>query len=192
MHSDDAADADPDLPLLRAFAAGDARSGRQLLDRHLGRLHGLAFRLLGNRADAEDVCQESFMKLWQAAPRWQPRARVSTWLYQVALNASRDRWRRMRGESTLDDEIVVEPGLGPEQRLLAEQRQRLLRHALARLPERQREALLLCHFEQLSQREAAAVLQVSEGALESLLSRARAQLREQLRQDGASDREIRS
>lgn len=171
---------DPDLPLLQAFAAGDLRASRILVDRHLTRLHGLAWRLLDDREEAEDVVQECFLKLWQQAGRWQPRARIATWLYQVTLNAARDRQRRRRSWAALDPELAADSHAGPQEQSAVEQHQRQLRQALRALPERQREAILLSHFEQLSQREAAAAMEISEDALEALLVRARRALRQQL------------
>jgi RNA polymerase sigma-70 factor, ECF subfamily len=172
---------DPDLDTLRALADAAAAACRRLVDRHLGGLHAFAARMLGDPAEAEDVCQESFMKLWQQAARWEAdRARVSTWLYQVALNACRDRLRRQRPQVADDPDLLQSPQPQPARQAEAEQRAGLLHAAIAELPPRQREALLLFHFEGHSQADTAAVLEVSEDALESLLARARRGLRERL------------
>lgn len=169
---------DPDLPLLLSIADGNEDACRILVDRHLPRLHAMASRLLDDPAEAEDVCQDTFLKAWKAAPRWRPGgARFSTWLHGVALNGCRDRLRRRRpGDATALD-VLQDPGPEPAQRMGSGDTARAVRRAIAVLPERQREALVLCHFQELSQTGAAALLGISVDALESLLARARRGLR---------------
>jgi RNA polymerase sigma-70 factor, ECF subfamily len=180
--SDD--DHDPDLEAVRAAAGGDAAACRRLVDRHLRSLHAFASRVLDDASEAEDVCQEAFVKLWQFAPRWEPgRALVSTWLYQVALNACRDRQRRRRPDSATDPDALQSSTPGPGALHARDETGARVRQALDRLPQRQREALLLFHFEGHSQAETAAVMEVSVDALESLLARARRSLREWLVDD---------
>ena len=182
MQQDDSQRDDPDLATLRAIADGDADACRRLVDRHLRPLHAFATRVLGDPAEAEDVCQESFVKLWQTAAQWQPdRALVATWLYQVALNGCRDRLRRQRPQAVDDPDLFHSDDPQPSQQFEHGQRADLLNAALDRLPPRQREALMLFHFEGHSQTHTAAVLDISEQALESLLGRARRGLREQLK-----------
>lgn len=170
------------LAWLRDYAAGRQVGARQLVEHYLPRLHRLAWRLLDDAAEAEDVCQEAFMKLWQQAPNWRAEARIGTWLHQVTLNAARDRLRRRRGGGTSEVEVADLVDHGPQsdpERLAAEsESQRWLAQAIEQLPPRQREALLLCHDQQLSQKEAAEVMEIDVGALESLLSRARQALRQ--------------
>jgi RNA polymerase sigma-70 factor, ECF subfamily len=179
---------DPDLDALRAVADGDGAACRRLVDRHLAGLHAFAARMLGDPSEAEDVCQESFMKLWQQAARWEAdRARVSTWLYQVALNACRDRLRKQRPQAADDPDQLQSTQQQPAHQAEDDQRAGRLHAAIVRLPPRQREALLLFHFEGHSQADTAAVLEVSEDALESLLARARRGLREQLQDIGPAD-----
>lgn len=178
-------DADPDLPLLRAIADGDEPACRALVDRYLARLHALATRLLGDLAEAEDVCQDVFVQAWKKAPRWQPGrsrddARFGTWLHGVTLNACRDRLRRRRPQSDAALDDIGDDTPGPAQRLASEDTARAVRAAIARLPDRQREALVLCHYQELPQAEAAALLGVSVEAVESLLARARRSLRQSL------------
>lgn len=152
-----------------------------MVDRHLERLHALASRLLGDPAEAEDVCQDVFVQAWKVAPRWRPgQARFSTWLHGVALNACRDRLRRRRPQSDEALDMIGDETPGPAQRAAADHAGRAVRAAIAALPERQREALVLCHFQELPQAEAAALLEVSVDALESLLARARRTLRQTL------------
>lgn len=176
---------DPDLPLLPRIAAGDADACRTLVDRHLAAVHATAARLLGDAAEADDVAQEVFLAVWQAARTWQPgRARFRTWMLRVATNASRDRQRRRRrfDADALDGLESAAPG--PEQNTIQDQREDSLAAALQALPERQRAAIVLCHFEECSQLEAADILGVSEAALESLLARGRRRLRDLVAAEG--------
>lgn len=182
------ADASDD-ELLRRIGAGDRHACTLLVDRHLARMHALAARVLGDEAEAEDVAQEVFIKVWEQAARWRPDggARFGTWLHQVCLNACRDRLRRRRESASLD--AVAEPAdhrPGPEARAQADSVGAQVRAALDALPERQREALVLCHYQELPQAEAAEVLGVSVDAIESLLARGRRALRERLAGERAS------
>ena len=169
---------DPDLALLRQVGRGDAGAARAMVARKLPGLLALATRMLGDPAEAEDVAQESFVRLWRQASRWRAGGgRVDTWLYRVALNLCYDRLRRRR-------EIAVElvpdnadPGPAPDAGLHEADTARQVASALQALPDRQREAIVLHHYQELSNIEAAAVMAISIEALESLLSRARRRLR---------------
>jgi RNA polymerase sigma-70 factor (ECF subfamily) len=178
---------DPDLPVVHAIGAGDASACRVLVDRHLASLHAMATRLLDDAAEAEDVCQETFMKAWAMAPRWTPgSARFSTWLHGVALNACRDRLRRRRPQDDAALEALDDAAPGPSQLAEADATARRVHRAIAALPDRQREALVLCHFQELPQAEAAGLLDISVDALESLLARARRALRQALAAEGVA------
>ncbi len=172
---------DSDLAAIQRIAAGDAGGCRMLMQRHLTKLHGLASRLLGNAADADEVCQDAFLRAWKQAPGWQSgRALFSTWLHQVVLNLCRDRLRGRREQvSGQALEALVDPG-NPEQRASATDSAAQVRNAVRELPERQRDALLLVHFQGLSNIEAARIMELSVDALESLLARARRSLRTRL------------
>lgn len=170
---------DPDLPLLPRIAAGDPEACRTLVDRHLATVHATAARLLGDAAEADDVAQEVFLAAWQAARDWKPgRARFRTWMLRVATNACHDRHRRRRRIETDALDGLESTAPGPEQQTDSEQRGDNLAVALQALPERQRAAIVLCHFEECSQIEAADILDVSVDALESLLARGRRRLRD--------------
>ncbi len=169
-----------DAALLARVGAGDAAACRALVDAHLGRLHAFAWRMLGDAAEAEDVAQESFLRLWRTAPGWRDEARVGTWLHRVAYNICIDRLRRRdRGHAELPDDLV-DPAPGPAQDRQRAQVAAAVRRALARLPERQRAAIALVHYQELGNVEAAGILGVSVEALESLLARGRRALRERL------------
>lgn len=141
----------------------------------------MATRLLDDASEAEDACQDAFVKAWEIAPRWTPgQARFSTWLYGVALNGCRDRLRRRRPQDATALDALIDTGVGPAQQASEDDTARAVRRAITALPERQREALVLCHFQELPQAEAARLLDTSVDALESLLARARRTLRESL------------
>jgi len=172
---------DPDLELVRRVGAGDGPACAALVDRHLARIVGLAGRMLGNRAEAEEVAQDVFLRVWQQAGRWRAgEARFSTWLHRVTVNLCHDRLRRRR-ETTLEaagDPPSPDPPPGAAlQRAAVVAR---VEAALQQLPERQRTAILLSHYQELGNIEAAAVLGVSVEALESLLARGRRRLKELL------------
>lgn len=162
----------PDDALLRQFAQGDAAAARDLTDRLAPRCLSVAMRMLGNRAEAEDVTQEAMMRLWQMAPNWVPgQAKVSTWLYRVTLNLCVDVQRKKRPDR-LDD--VPEPedaDLSAADRLQDAARKDALQAALSQLPDRQRQAVILRHIEELPNPEIAGIMGVSTEAVESLTAR---------------------
>ena len=177
---------DPDLGLVQRAGAGDAAACAMLVDRHLTRIHALAFRVLGNRADAEEVAQEVFLRVWRNAADWRPGpALFSTWLHRVAVNLCHDRLRRRRETALEDagDPASDEPGPGAalQQKAVSAR----VATALATLPERQRVAIVLCYYEERSNIEAAAIMTLSVDALESLLARGRRRLKEILAADAA-------
>lgn len=169
---------DPDEELLSRVAAGDAAAVRALVGRKLPRLLALAGRMLGDGPEAEDVAQDAFVRVWKQAPKWRPgEAKFDTWLHRVALNLCYDRLRRRRELSYAEPPERADEGPAPDRGLLALDTGRRVEAALAALPDRQRDAIVLCHYQELGNIEAAAVLEVSVEALESLLGRGRRALR---------------
>ncbi len=172
---------DPDAPLLSRVARDEPAAIRLLVAAKLPRVLGLASRLLRDRAEAEDVVQEAFLRVWRHAPHWRPdAARFDTWLHTVVLNLCRDRLRARRpmtGDALPD---IVDPSPDAEAALLADERVKAVARAIEALPERQREAILLVHYQDRSGAEAAAMLGVSAEALESLLARGRRTLHARL------------
>lgn len=169
---------DPDLDLVVRAGRGDAAAVQALVARKLPRVLTLAARLLNDPTEAEDVAQETFVRAWRQAPRWRPgQARFDTWLHTVALNLCRDRLRRRREVTAAEPPERPDPGAGAEAGLIARERQARVAAALAELPERQREAVVLRTYQGLSQVDAAAALGVSVEAVESLVARARRALR---------------
>lgn len=166
---------DPDGALLLAFANGDGPAARELAARLAPRVLAQATRMLADRVEAEDVTQEALLRLWRAAPAWrQGEGRVSTWLYRVTANLCTDRLRKRRGAVALD-EVAEPPDPQPPaaDRMQGAARLRALSDALARLPERQAQAVALRHLEGLSNSEIAAIMEIGVEAVESLTARGR-------------------
>ncbi|HEX3920331.1 MAG TPA: RNA polymerase sigma factor [Caulobacteraceae bacterium] len=170
--------ADPDDELVRRAGEGDQAAVRALVARKLRRILALAERMLGDAAEAEDVAQETFFKVWRNAPRWRPgAAKFDTWLHRVTLNLCYDRLRRRREKPMAEPPDTPDPGPGPDRGLMAVAVGERVRLAMQALPPRQREAIVLCHYQELGNIEAARLMQVSVEALESLLSRGRRALK---------------
>ena len=172
---------DADEALVARVGEGDARAARELVERHLPRMLALARRMLRDSAEAEDVAQEVFLRVWKHAKSWRPgEAKFETWLHRVAINLCYDRLRRKPTRPLDRIADPVDEGARPGEALAARQVAGVVGRALARLPERQRAAIVLCHYQELGNIEAAKVLGVSVEALESLLSRGRRALRAML------------
>jgi len=171
-----------DFACVQRVGRGDQRAFRELVDRYLAAITRFALRTLGDRAEAEEVAQETFLRLWTAAADFEPHAQPKTWLYRIARNQCIDRIRKRRAHGQEVELLDHESGEDrPSALLLRKQIATQVGEALATLPERQREAITLVHYEGLSGAEACEVLSVSAEALESLLARGRRALREQLR-----------
>lgn len=170
--------ADPDEELVRRVGQGDPAAIQAMVARKLPRMLTLAQRMLGDAAEAEDVAQEAMLRAWRQAPRWTPgQAKFDTWLHRVGLNLCYDRLRRRREIATDTPPDRPDDGPAPDRGLLALETGARVEAALAKLPERQREAIVLCHYQELGNIEAAGLMNVSVEALESLLSRGRRALR---------------
>ena len=173
--------ADPDEDLVRRVGQGDPAAIQAMVARKLPRMLALAQRMLGDAVEAEDVAQEAMLRAWRQAPGWAPgRAKFDTWLHRVALNLCYDRLRRRREIPTDAVPDRRDEDAAPDRGLLAADVGAAVNSALARLPDRQREAIVLCHYQELSNIEAAALMEISIEALESLLSRGRRALRQAL------------
>lgn len=167
---------DPDEPLVRQVAAGDGQALRQLMSRHLPRILALARRMLGDRALADDVVQETFLRVWRTAGDWRPATgRFSTWMHRVALNLCYDALRRRRVVMLPDPPEIADAAPLPDADA-PDADARAVEAALQQIAPRQREAIILVYYQELPQAEAAAAMDVSVDALESLLARGRRSL----------------
>lgn len=168
-----------DEALIERFAAGDQSAARALTVRLSPRVLGLATRMLRDATEAEDVTQEAMMRLWKTAAVWRPgEAKPSTWLHRVATNLCIDRLRKRRRAGPPLEDVAEprDPAPTADARLIAADRASAVSDALNALPERQQRAIRLRHFEDLSNSDIAAALDVSVEAVESLLSRGRRSL----------------
>ena len=176
MAFDDLAD-QSDEALLQLYARGDRAAARTLVLRLSPRVLGYATRLLADRAEAEDVAQEAMLRLWRVAPEWRTgEAQVTTWLYRVVTNlvTDRQRARQRRQATTLDDAPeVADDAPAAVAQLIEADRMAALDRALDSLPDRQRQALVLRHFEGMSNPEIAEIMQIGVEAVESLTARAK-------------------
>ena len=169
---------DPDQELVARVGRGDPAAVQALMARKLPRMLALAKRMLGDAGEAEDVAQEVFVRAWRQAPVWKPGAgRFDTWMHRVALNLCYDRLRRRREHTVAEMPEQIDPSPGAERGLETRDVARQVDAALAALPSRQREAVVLCHYQELTNIEAASLMEVSVEALDSLLSRTRRSLR---------------
>ncbi len=172
---------DPDEELVRRVGAGDRRAAAELVRRHLPRMIGLARRMLGYHAEAEDVAQVVFLRVWKHAAAWKPgQAKFETWMHRVAMNLCLDRLRRSGRQGGEVSPETPDARASATKALDDKQRRERVRDALQLLPERQRAALVLCYYQDRTNIEAAEILGVSVDALESLLSRARRTLKSEL------------
>ena len=162
----------PTEALLALYANGDRAAARSLTLRLTPKVLGHAYRMTGNRAEAEDIAQEAMLRLWKIAPEWrQGEAKVTTWLYRVVANLCTDRLRRARNAPL---EAAGEPedqSASALDRMQERSRTDALQDALSRLPERQRQAVILRHIEGMTNPEIATVMEISVEAVESLTAR---------------------
>lgn len=163
-----------DDALLVLYANGDPTAARVLTSRLAPIVHAHAWRLLNDAAEAEDITQEALLRLWKIAPDWrQGEAKVTTWLYRVTANLATDRIRRRRGRN-VDLDAIPEPEddqPGAEDRMQEAARAEALQQALATLPDRQRQAVVLRHIEGLANPDIAEIMSIGVEAVESLVAR---------------------
>lgn len=168
-----------DEELMRRIASGDRMAFAKLVDRYRRPLMRLAYGIVRNGSEAEDIVQETFIRIWTRASDWDPArgSRPIAWITRIATNLAIDGKRRPRHDPLEAAADAVAPGHNAEERCAANEIQRRIEGALQDLPQRQRTAFALCQLEVLSNVEAAASMGVGVGTLEQLLVRARRQLR---------------
>ena len=170
-----------DVESMAALAAGDMAALGELAQRHQEKVLALAYRILGRWDLAEDVAQDVFLQVHRAAKRYRPDAKFTTWLYRVAVNRCLDVQRRAaRAPVALPEQADVLLGESAGDPVEAGERAVRVRRAVADLPPRQRVALVLHRFHEMSHEQVARVTGWSQSAVESLLVRAYARLREEL------------
>ena len=169
-----------DAALIARTATGDKVAYGLLVRRHLPRVLAVSRRMLGSEALAEEAAQEALLRLWTHAGSYEPeKAKLTTWLTRITANICLDRLRK-RGEEAWPENFDVALPPSQEREFMDGQVAAKVNAALQTLPERQRLALILCNYEEMSMAEAASVMDTTPEAIESLLSRARRTLRRQL------------
>ena len=172
---------DPDLKLIAAISRGDQEAFETLVKRYQAPLLNFIARYIGDRSMAEDITQEVFLRIYRAAPRFEAKTKVSTWVFLIAYNQAMTEIGRRKRRQNLWQAIRQNSEEGVERvsshHTSGYELQEELASALGRLPENQRAALLLRVNEELSYREIAEVLGMSVQSVESLLFRARSSLK---------------
>lgn len=177
-----------EIRLMGLIAGGDRDAFALILDRYMPSVFRFSYGLLKDHALAEDVTQESYLRLWRGAANWNPTGRVQSWLFRIAHNLCIDEIRTRRPQVDIDGAEGLLPAALPSQegRIDARQNTHWIMTALQTLPERQRAALMLVYYNDLSNIEAAEIMEISVDALESLLARGRRNLKDVLK--GTQDR----
>jgi len=183
---------DPGVQWMLAYQQGDESAFDRLVEAYSGQLYALFTRFLGPVPEREDLVQDVFLRVIRARDRYQPTARVSTWMYRIAFNIAVNRTQRggpdkasldRSGGDGEDDgprEVVDRKAVDPSGGLERSDVVRAVRSAIAALPEQQRMALILAKYEEMPYADIAVVLRSSEKAIKSMIHRARENLREQL------------
>jgi len=177
MIKDSSNSKDEDHELMERIARGDSVAFRILVDKHALRSLRFMERMTGNKEKAEDIVQEAFETVWKKAPDWTPKAKFTTWFYRVLVNMAHHSFRdRFRVYEVIDDNHEDET-FSTEDYIIQNELGDAVKEALQEIPERQRIAITLFYYDELSQKQACEVMGISEGALESLLSRGRSALK---------------
>ncbi len=186
---------DQDVAWMRLVREGDRRAFAELVECHQNRVVGTVARMLGGDThDAEDIGQQVFLRVWKSAPRYEPTAKFTTWLYTITRNLVFNEMRRRKSRPTASLDAPDSGGHGtsggaqfedhqapsPDATLLEGELQQAITDAIATLPETQRMAIILRRYEELSYEEIGATLGLTVPAVKSLLFRARGILREKL------------
>jgi RNA polymerase sigma-70 factor (ECF subfamily) len=177
-----------DEQLMQAARDDDRAAFAELVNRLGDRVYGLAYRLLGNEQDARDAAQDAFVNMWQSRRRWSPKGAVSTWAYRITTNIclnrlkSRKRWRFLRVGESPDEpgaavDIPAPEEESPDYLIQKNDLKHDLEAAISKLSPRERAAILLRHYQGLSGKEVAAILDTTIYGVDSLLFRARKRLR---------------
>lgn len=180
-----------DEELVAAFQAGDASAFDLLVSRWDRKIQGAIYRVVGASEDSRDLCQEVFLKAYRALGGFKQEARFSSWLYQIALNACRDRLRRRRGRTQVSLDDLADGEREPLQRgpsaldlVEAQDLARAVAAAMATLPEEQREVIALKEYQGLTFVEIAETLDVPVSTVKTRLYRGLGLLRQQLERQG--------
>ena len=180
-----------DIELMRRVGSGDVEAFRLLVDAHQFAVIGTVTKMLGSSAEAEDISQKVFLRVWKSAPRYKPTAQFNTWLYTIVRNLVYNETRRRRRKPTVSLEERAEEWHQiapdrmsplPHEQVLYTELEEEIDRAIQALPERQRVALYLRLRREMSYVEIGKIMSASEPAVKALVFKARAQIRRTLRQ----------
>jgi RNA polymerase sigma-70 factor (ECF subfamily) len=191
---DDVIDAEIEAKLVERLKTRDERAFNELVRTYERRVFGLVFRMLGQRAEAEDLTQEVFVQVFKAIGSFRGESKLSTWIYRIAVNLCKNRAKYLRvrhaGEQDQLEDVAERMPLAdarnanvaqlerPDEAMAGRQVEDIVRRAIAEVDENFRECLILCDVEELSYEEIAEITQLPVGTVKSRIFRARAQLRE--------------
>ena len=183
---------DDDLKLLEKISQGDESALVRLMSKHKDPVFRFAYRYLGNPSDSEEVTEEAFIRVYQNAPRFKPKASAKTWIFSIALNLARDRLRKRKkfcGEFSYDQvgdseeengsmlELIDSGVRCPVSHTQNSEDLKIIYHCIQELPEKLRVPFIFCVLEDYSHDECAAILRLSRKAVETRIYRARQTLR---------------
>jgi RNA polymerase sigma-70 factor (ECF subfamily) len=182
---------DPDSELMVAYQQGDCKAFDYLLDKYHRPIVNFIYKFINNAADAEDLAQEVFLRIHRARAGYEPRARFAAWIYRIATNVTLKeigRRRRMRfwshnhNSAGGPEEEIQTPNPSPdaERRLISSEMGRVVRHAILALPPKERLALVLRRYQELSYRDIAEVMNCSEAAVKTYIHRGKLHVRDRI------------
>lgn len=182
---------DADVALMLAFQKGDDLAFEQLLDKYYRAIVNFIYRFVNDRSDAEELAQEVFFRVHRARDDYEPRARFSSWLYKIATNVALKAARRSRRmplknpaevsqNSRSSENDIPDPRPNAESALVDQELEKAVRSAVEALPKKERLALILRRYQELSYKEIAAVMNCTEGAVKTYLHRGKLRVRRQL------------
>jgi RNA polymerase sigma-70 factor, ECF subfamily len=172
-----------DHALLELIQSGNREAFAELVRRHTDRFYRIAYRVLHDRDNAEDVVQDAFLKLWEDPAKWRGELsrKFTTWFYRVVVNLSLDRLKKQRTVQLDEDLPLPDERPAADESMIQAEASEYLERAIAALPERQRIALNLCYEEGLTNQEAADAMGLKLKALQSLIMRAKTTLKQRMK-----------
>ena len=188
----EAAAAAQDLAWMQQVKRGDTEAFRELIEAHQHRVIGTVAKMFGQETDAEDIAQQVFIRVWKSAPRYEPTAKFTTWLFKITRNLVFNELRRRKRHPTQSLDVSANAddrplqtadanAKAPDTALLDEEMQSAIQQAIEELPEVQRMAIILRRYDDISYEEIGEILDLSVPAVKSVIFRARTELREKLR-----------
>ena len=170
-----------DEELMSLITEGDSQAFESLVKRNTKYFYNVAYRIILNREAAEDIVQNAFLKIWQKPKIWQPgKAKFKTWFYRIIFNLAVDDKRKFK--SVITDIEIEDTTNSADVEIEKQDESKIIHKALSSIPARQRAAVMLVYFDEMAQKEAAEVMDLNIKAFESLLSRAKKELKEILKE----------